>query len=215
MITFERVTKRFRHALVADDVSLTIPDGRSVALMGRNGAGKSTLLRMISGVTPPDQGAIHCHGRVSWPVGFAGGFHPDLTGAENVRFAARAYGVDAGALLEFVAEFAAIGAHFHRPVRSYSSGMRARVAFGLSMGMPFEIYLVDEITAVGDLAFREASDALLADRLAASGGIVVSHSLKQLARLCQSGMVLDGGRLTWHDDVMSAIDQHRDMMAQT
>ncbi|MEM9032934.1 MAG: ABC transporter ATP-binding protein [Pseudomonadota bacterium] len=199
--------------VVAQDISLVIPTGRSVALLGRNGAGKSTLLRVIAGVSRPDAGEVRCAGRVSWPVGFAGGFHPDLTGAENVRFAARAYGADASALLDFVARFANIGPHFHRPVKTYSSGMRARVAFGLSMGMPFDIYLVDEITAVGDLAFREASDALLAARLADAGAVVVSHSIHQLSRLCTSGMVLEGGRLTWHDDVAHAIEHHRALMA--
>ena len=216
MITFEGVSKGYRRpggeTVVARGISLSIPR-RPVALLGRNGAGKSTLLRMIAGVSRPDAGVIHCRGRVSWPVGFAGGFHPDLSGAENVLFAARAYGADTSALLDFVARFADIGAHFHRPVKTYSSGMRARVAFGLSMGMPFDIYLVDEITAVGDLAFREASDALLTARLETSGAVVVSHSLRQLERLCTSGMVLDGGRLTWHEDVLSAIDHHRAVMA--
>ena len=145
-------------------------------------------------------------------MGFAGGFHPEMTGAENVRFVARLYGVDAEALLIFVASFAEIGEHFHKPVRTYSSGMRARVAFGLSMGLPFDLYLVDEITAVGDAAFRAASDTLLRARLNTAGAIVVSHSLRQLAGLCQSGMVLEAGRLTWHDDIMDAIAHHRDIM---
>lgn len=138
-----------------------------------------------------------------------------MTGAENVRFVARLYGVDAEALLGFVAEFAGIGDHFNRPVRTYSSGMRARVAFGLSMGLQFDLYLVDEITAVGDAAFREASERLLRARIEAAGAIVVSHSLRQLAGLCEAGMVLDQGRLHWHDDVRDAIDHHRELMGLT
>ncbi len=213
MIRFENVSKSFPGGTaVTRDVSLDIPAGRAVALLGRNGAGKSTLLKMIAGVIHPDSGRITCRGRVSWPVGFAGGFHPDLTGAENVRFVARIYGADSRALAGFVAGFAGIGRHFHAPVRTWSNGMRARVAFGLSMGLPFDIYLVDEITAVGDAAFREASDALFTARIASAGAIVVSHSLRQLARICSAGMVLEKGRLTWHDDVMDAIAHHREIM---
>lgn len=197
---------------VADDVSLSIPRGRAIALLGRNGAGKSSLLRLISGASRPDRGEVIRAGRVSWPVGFAGSFHPDMTGAENVRFVARLYGAEPRDLQDWVGDFARLGAHMHARFGTYSSGMRARLAFGVSMGLPFDLYLVDEVTAVGDAAFRAASEAMLAARLAHSGAIVVSHSLQQLARLCDAGLVLDRGRLTWHDDVMEAIDRHRALM---
>jgi capsular polysaccharide transport system ATP-binding protein len=219
MIVFENVHKSFAcrpaPTVIADDISLRIPACRSVALLGRNGAGKTSLLRMLAGTLRPDHGRIRVDGRVSWPVGFAGGFHPDHTGSENIQFVARAYGVDAPALLRFVSDFARIDSHLDRPVRTYSHGMRARVAFGLSMGLPFEIYLVDEVTAVGDAAFREASDELLTARLQDAGALVVSHSLRQLARLCQSGLVLDQGQLTWHEDVMDAITRYRALMGNT
>ncbi len=214
MLRFEHLSKAFGggSTVVADRISLDIPSGKAVALLGRNGAGKSSLLRMIAGDLRPDRGRVIRRGRVSWPVGYAGGMHPDITGADNVRFVARLYGVDAGALLDFVSGFAGIGLHFYKPVRTYSSGMRARVAFGLSMGLPFDLYLVDEITAVGDAAFRKASDDLLRARIGSSGAIVVSHSLRQLAGLCEAGMVLERGRLYWHDDVRDAIDHHRELM---
>jgi len=214
MVVLENVTKRYRgpggDTWVARDITATFPPGLSIGLLGRNGAGKSSLLRMIAGVTRPERGRIRRTGSMSWPVGFAGGFHGDLTGAQNARFVARIYGVDPDALVAFVAHFAELGDHLHRPFRGYSSGMRARLAFGLSMGIPFDTYLVDEVMSVGDAAFRARSEALLHDRLSRGGAIIVSHSLQHLARLCTAGAVLEDGRLTLHDDIMTAIDHHRD-----
>ncbi len=197
---------------VARGMSLRFPAGRSVGLLGRNGAGKSSLLRLIAGTMRPDRGTVLRDGRVSWPVGFAGGFHGDLTGAQNVRFVARIYGADPRALCDFVARFADLGPQFHAPFRRYSSGMRARLGFGLSMGLPFDTYLVDEVTAVGDAAFRARSEAILAERLTRAGAIVVSHATPQLARLCQSGVVLEGGQATWHEAIDDAIAHHEEVM---
>lgn len=197
---------------ILEGANLVFPERRAVALLGRNGAGKSSLLRLISGTVRPDAGRIRRLGRVSWPVGLTGGFHSDLTGAQNVRFIARAYGVDASALVAFVTEFSELGRHMHLPYRGYSSGMRARLGFAASMGVPFDTYLVDEVTSVGDAGFRERSEAMLMDRLADAGAIIVSHSLQHLARLCSAGVVIDNGRLTWHDDVMAAVDHHRALM---
>ncbi|MEL7461381.1 MAG: ABC transporter ATP-binding protein [Pseudomonadota bacterium] len=210
------VSKTFRangvQTLVARDVSAEFPAGRCVALLGRNGAGKSSLLQMIAGVSQPDAGQIVRQGSVSWPVGFAGSFHGDLSGAENTRFVARIYGVDTDELVDYVADFSELGRQFNAPFRTYSSGMRSRLAFAVSMGVRFDTYLVDEVTAVGDARFRDKSEAVLQDRLASSGAIVVSHSLQMLARICDMGAVLTGGRLHWHTNVMDAIDQHREIM---
>ncbi|MFX4296231.1 ABC transporter ATP-binding protein [Sulfitobacter sp. DFL-23] len=123
---------------------------RRVTLLGRNGAGKSSLLRMVAGTMEPTSGRIVSNGTISWPVGFAGSFHNELTGAQNVRFVARIYGVDTGDLVDFVQGFAEVGQHFHLPLKSYSSGMKSRLAFGTSMGIAFDTYLIDEVTAVGD-----------------------------------------------------------------
>jgi capsular polysaccharide transport system ATP-binding protein len=194
-----------RHKIVARNIHATFPSGVSIGLFGRNGAGKSTLLQMIAGTLAPDRGEVLRRGTVSWPVGFAGSFHPDLTGAQNTRFIARIYGVDTDELVAFVAEFAELGGHFHLPLRSYSSGMRARLAFGCSMGIRFDTYLVDEVTSVGDALFRQKSERVFRARLAESGAIVVSHSVALLERLCTAGAVLEDGRLVFYPRIATAI----------
>jgi len=195
--------------MVADHIDATFPTNVSVALLGRNGAGKSSLLRMIAGTMNVGSGTIRSNGTVSWPVGFAGSFHGDLTGAQNVKLIARIYRVDTDALTEFVEEFAELGEHFRIPVRTYSAGMRSRLAFGVSMGIKFDTYLVDEVTSVGDASFREKSEAMFIDRINSSGAIVVSHSMPLLKRICTQGAVLERGKLTWFDTVDEAIAQHQ------
>jgi capsular polysaccharide transport system ATP-binding protein len=141
-------------------------------------------------------------------VGFAGSFHQDLTGAQNTRFVARLYGYDTDALLEFVQDFAELGRHFHMPLRTYSAGMRARLSFGVSMGIPFDTYLVDEVTAVGDGAFRAKSVAIFDDRRSRAGIIMVSHSPPMVKRTCNIGAVLENGQLHFYDDIDEALEHH-------
>jgi capsular polysaccharide transport system ATP-binding protein len=218
MITFEHVSKSFRTGgrpkVIVDNASLTIPDGARVGLLGRNGAGKSTLLRLIAGIFSPDRGRIHSTREISWPLGFSGSFHPALTGAQNVRFVARIYGRDTRELSAYVEEFAELGDYFHMPVRNYSSGMRARLAFGVSMGVSFGCYLVDEITAVGDTDFRRKAQEVFDTRLATADVIMVSHSKPALRRLCTSGIVLAEGQLTYYEDIEEAIEIHEASMAE-
>ncbi len=217
MIELVEVCKSFRaggaRQVVADRLSAVFPTGQAVALLGRNGAGKSSLLKMIAGTLPPDRGQIVARGSISWPVGFAGSFHGELTGAQNARFIARVYGVDTGELLDFVQDFAELGRHFHLPVRTYSAGMRSRLAFGISMGIPFDTYLVDEVMSVGDAAFKAKSERVFRDRLTRSGAIVVSHLMGSVRRVCTMGAVLDRGRLTFHDRIEDAIRHHEALMA--
>ena len=213
MVRLENLCKTFilrgQHKVVADNINVTFPSGVSVALLGRNGAGKSSLLQMIAGSLNPDSGQIRSTGSISWPVGFAGSFHPELTGAQNTRFIARVYGVDTQGLIDFVEDFAELGKHFRLPLRSYSSGMRARLAFGVSMGIRFDTYLVDEVTAVGDASFKTKSRIIFRERMRESGAIVVNHSMGMVRRICETGAVLENGQLTYYEDLEEAIAHHQ------
>lgn len=193
---------------VADHISATFPSKTTVALLGRNGAGKSSLLRMIAGTMKPDSGKILSTGSISWPVGFAGSFHPDLTGLQNVRFIARIYGVDTDGLVDAVRGFAGLGSQFNQPLRSYSSGMRSRLAFGVSMAIDFDTYLVDEVMSVGDAAFKENSLRVLRDRMTRRAAIVVSHSIPMIKEMCEHGAVIENGKMTYFNDIDEAIRYH-------
>ena len=219
MIRFEHLSKGFslggRRKVVIDDLTLTLPEGKSLALLGRNGAGKSTLLQMVAGTMRPDSGRIVSEGTISWPVGLGGAVHRDLTGAQNIRFIARVYGVDTNQLMDFVRDFSELGDHFHMPVRSYSSGMRSRLTFGAAMGIRFDTYLVDEVTAVGDASFRRKSRAVFAERMKGSSAIMVSHDMRTVREFCDAGLVLERGQLRYFDDLDEAITLHQDMMGNT
>lgn len=218
MIQLENLTKTFTtpnggRKTVADNITVTFPSRVAVGLLGRNGAGKSTLMEMISGTLKPTSGRIIKTGTVSWPVGFMGSFHADMSGAQNTRFIARIYGVDTDGLLDFVQEFAELGDHFHAPVRTYSSGMKSRLAFGVSVGIPFDTYLVDEVTSVGDAAFRVKSKMYFLERMKSAGALFVTHSMPQLREFCQAGAVLEKGQLTYFEDIEEAIRVHERNMA--
>lgn len=216
MITFKHVHKSFdtgdSRKVVANGIDAVFPSGVCVALLGRNGAGKSTLMQMIGGTVKPDSGLIDVKGSISWPVGFSGSFHRDLTGAQNTRFIARVYGIDTDSLLEFVKDFAELDNHFHMPVRSYSSGMRSRLAFGISIGIPFDTYLVDEVTSVGDAAFKLKSRLVFLERLKTSGAVVITHSMHQVRKMCDTGAVLENGNLYYYENLEEAIAHHHDNM---
>ncbi len=217
MIRFENLSKGFwvrgTYRAIISDLTMTLPPGRAFGLLGRNGAGKSTLLQIIAGTMQPSSGRVVREGRVSWPIGGANSFHRDLTGLQNTRFLARVYGVDSDALVAFVQDFAAIGQHFHMPLRSYSTGMRSRLAFGVAMGIPFDTYLVDEVTAVGDARFKRKSRAFFRARMAGSGAIMVSHAMSEMRSYCDSGLVLNEGALEYYDAIEDAIKRHEELMA--
>jgi len=216
MIRLENLTKTFvmrgRSKTVADNITVDFPTGAAIGLLGRNGAGKSTLMSMMAGNMMPTSGRILSTGTISYPVGFAGSFHPDLTGAQNTCFVARIYGIDTEALVEFVQDFAELGTHFHLPFRTYSAGMRSRLAFGVSMGIPFDTYLVDEVTSVGDAAFRQKSGEVFKDRMKGSGAIFVSHSTPMVRQLCNMAAVLENGKLTLYEDIDEGIARHNENM---
>lgn len=217
MIRLENVSKVWsldgKRKVVARGLSVTFPSNVSVGLLGRNGTGKSTLLRMIGGVMEPTSGRIVSTGSISPPVSFGGSFHGEMTGRQNVRFVGRIYGVDTDELCAFVEDFAELGVHFGLPVRTYSSGMRSRLAFGVSMGIGFDTYLIDEVTSVGDADFKARCAEVLDERMKTSGAIVVTHSMAQIRRLCRSGAVLEDGRITYYEDVEEAIAHHQANLA--
>ncbi|WP_068305981.1 ABC transporter ATP-binding protein [Pararhodobacter sp. CCB-MM2] len=216
MIRFENISKGFwikgEYTPVIRNLNLTLPSNRSLALLGRNGAGKSTLLSIVAGTLRPDSGKIYSDGSISFTVGYAGSFHGDMTGAQNTRFVARIYGVDSDELTAFVEDFAEIGKHFHMPVRTYSSGMKARLAFGVSMGIPFDTYLIDEATATGDARFRAKSKEVFKQRMAQSSAIMVSHSMTDIRAFCDTGIVLNKGQIEVFDDIEDAIKRHEEIL---
>jgi capsular polysaccharide transport system ATP-binding protein len=215
MIRLENVVKSYRlregRKVVLRNLTATLPK-TNVGILGANGAGKSTLLRLIAGTELPDSGIILRQGRISWPLGFAGSFTGSLSGVENVRFVARIYGEDTERVLEFVEAFSELGEFFRMPVSSYSSGMRARLAFGVSMAVAFDYYLVDEITAVGDDKFRQKCLTTFKEKLGNSSIIMISHSKATLKQYCEMGAVLHQGELTICDDLHEAIALHEEHM---
>jgi capsular polysaccharide transport system ATP-binding protein len=213
MIILDRVHKAYRtiegRNVVLNDVSLRIPEGRSLGVLGANGAGKSTLIRLLAGTELPDVGRITRGGRtVSFPLGFGGTMHRDLNGRENVVFLARLYGVDEHDAVAFVADFAELGEYFHMPVRTYSSGMSAKLAFGACLAIQFDVYLIDEVTSVGDARFRAKCLQAFHQRMDRADVIMVSHDYETMRAYCDAGAVLIDGRITLFDDLEEAIDRH-------
>ncbi|HCD6323103.1 TPA: ABC transporter ATP-binding protein, partial [Escherichia coli] len=184
-------TPHGRH-YVFKDLNVEFPEGKSVALLGRNGAGKSTLLRIIGGIDKPDYGAVITNRSISWPVGLSGGFQGSLTGRENVKFVARLYAKqgDLKNKVAFVEEFSELGMYFDMPIKSYSSGMKSRLGFGLSMAFEFDYYLVDEITSVGDARFREKCAEIFKSRHSESNFLMVSHNLNSIREFCDVAIFL-------------------------
>ncbi len=209
MILFDHVSKAYPvrggRKIIIEDLTFQFPAGIKLGLLGRNGSGKSTLLKLIAGTTEPDSGVIHRDTRISWPLGFAGGFHPALTGRQNTRFIARIYGIDTEELVAFAEEFSELGAYFDMAVSTYSAGMKARLAFGASIGVSFDMYLVDEITAVGDAGFRNKCITAFKEILSVAGLLMVSHNMNTIRDFCDCGAVMDNGTFHFFDDVEEAI----------
>lgn len=191
---------------------MVVPQDKNIALIGKNGAGKSTLMRLLSGVDTPDSGVIRTDKSISWPVGQAGGFQGSLSARENVKFVCRVYGhvgEDMREKVNYVQEFADIGSWFDEPVRTYSSGMRSRVAFGLSMAFDFDYYLIDEVMAAGDNSFRKKCEEVFRDKLGNSKIFLTTHNMKEVERLCDIVLLVDNGKLIIYEDVAQGIDAYR------
>ena len=210
MIRLSRVVKTYPTPVgrrrILDDVSFQVERGQSLGVMGRNGAGKSTLMRTISGLEAPDSGTVERSMSVSWPLGFFGGIHGALTGADNAKFVARIYGLEIPSLLERVQDFADLGVYFQMPVNTYSAGMRARLSLGISLAVSFDCYLLDEITGAGDHRFIQRCHEELLNRKATGTLIMISHVPETLKLYCDRGVILDGGKLTFYDTVDEMIE---------
>jgi capsular polysaccharide transport system ATP-binding protein len=212
MIQLNNVFKFYRtqgHTkIVLNHVSMLFDTSRSYGLLGVNGAGKSTTLRLIAGTELPNSGSVRRTVRVSWPLGFSGGFHPQMTGRENAVFVARVYGADIRRTINFVEEFAEIGDYMDVPVKTYSSGMTARVAFALSMAVEFDVYLIDESLAVGDARFQKRCEEAFAARRKNASIILVSHSMGDIKRYCDWGGVIVDGQILIFDSTDKAIEMY-------
>lgn len=190
---------------VLDNVNLQIYPGEKIGILGRNGAGKSTLIRLISGAERPSSGEINRLMTVSWPLAFSGAFQGSLSGMDNLRFICRIYGMKAQDKIDFVQDFSELGRYLREPVKTYSSGMRARLAFAISMVVEFDCFLIDEIVAVGDARFTEKCNVELFTRRADRAMIFVSHQGDYIRSHCTRAAVLEGGKLQLYKDVEEAM----------
>lgn len=217
MIILDGVHKAYRtlegRQVVLQDINLVIPEGRSLGVLGANGSGKSTLIRLLAGTERPNAGRINRGSKaVSFPLGFGGTMHPKLSGLENVVFLARLYDVDEYEAIAYVEAFAELGAYFRMPVGTYSAGMRARLAFGACLAIQFDVYLIDEVTSVGDARFRVKCLDAFRQRMDCADVIMVTHDYETMRAYCNIGAVLGDGRLTLFDDLEGAIQHHAHAM---
>jgi capsular polysaccharide transport system ATP-binding protein len=190
---------------VLKGVDLTVCRGERVALLGRNGAGKTTLIKQIGGVEMPDSGRVVRRMSSSWPIGFNGGFQGSLTGYDNARFIARIYGRTYGEMRAYIEEFTELGSALGRPVKTYSSGMRARLAFALSLAIEFDCYLIDEVILVGDQNFQRKCKAELFERRSDRAMIIASHDTHTVRDACDRAIVLHDGVALTFENVDEAI----------
>lgn len=214
MIEFQNVSKKYKTrdgwSTVLHNINFKLEKGQKLGILGRNGAGKSTFIRLVSGVEPPSSGRIVRSMSVSWPLAFSGGFQGSLTGIDNLRFICRVYNADYDYVRAFVEDFAELEKYMYEPVKSYSSGMRARLAFALTMAIEFDCYLIDEVMAVGDQRFQDRCRYELFEKRADRSIILVSHNANEVKRICDSASVLQEGKMLNFDSVDEAYRVYKD-----
>jgi capsular polysaccharide transport system ATP-binding protein len=216
MIELKNLTKSYRtrngRRYVFRDLSFTFPPRANIGLIGRNGAGKSTLLRLLGGIDTPDTGEVLTDVSISWPVALAGGFVSALTARDNCEFVCRVNGASGAEMREkmaFIQAFAEIGEYFELPIQSFSTGMRSRVAFGLSMAFDFDYYLIDEVMAVGDPHFKGKSRMVLLERLEHSNLILTSHNMADIRQFCDIVVHVDRGQAVIYEDIEAGINAYQ------
>lgn len=217
MIELQNVTKYFNtnqgRKYILRDVSLTLPEV-NIGILGRNGAGKSTMMRMLGQIEFPTQGKIISDHTFSWPMGLAGGLIPNMTGKANVKFVCNLYGKsreETREILTSVKEFSELGSYFDMPIKTYSSGMRGRLNFGLSLGFDFDYLIIDETLSVGDARFKNKAKKALKKKIESCHVLLVSHDMKQLSEICQAGLLVHGGQLYYYEDIHDAIIHYEDI----
>lgn len=194
--------------LVLNKVNFVVRPGEKWGILGRNGAGKSTLVRIISGSESANSGEVIRGMSLSWPLAFGGAFQGSLTGKDNTRLIARVYGVNYQQMLEYVEDFAELGPYLGEPVKNYSHGMSARLAFAISMAIEFDCYLIDEVLSVGDHRFNEKCNRDLFEKRKDRAMIIVSHSTDIILRHCDHAALLESGGLTRFERVEDAISAY-------
>jgi len=209
MIEFQNISKAYKlgtgKKVLLDNISFRFEQGVNIGILGVNGAGKSTILRLIAGAEAPDKGRILRSGTFSWPLGFTAGFQGSLSGEENMRFICRIYAANISHTIKFVIDFSELGAALYEPVFTYSTGMRARLAFALSMAIKFDVYLVDEIMGVGDRLFQEKCRAAFVEKSKQSSIIMVSHNMETIREYSDIALLLAGGQVHIYEDIEAAI----------
>lgn len=212
MFELRNVTKSYLtpkgRRYVFRNLSLSIPPGKNIGLIGRNGAGKSTLMRLLGGADIPDSGSVATDRSISWPVGLTGGFQGSMTGRENIKFVCRVYGAtgdDMRDKIRYVQEFAEIGDWIDEPIKTYSSGMRSRVAFGLSMAFDFDYYLIDEVMSVGDAQFKRKCADVFQEKLQQSKVVLVTHNMNEVKKICDIVLLVRNGEIQVYEDVAEGI----------
>jgi len=215
MIELQNVTKYFRTTkgkkYILKDVSFSIPSNVNVGILGRNGAGKSTLMKMLGQIEFPNHGKIVSDKTFSWVMGVGGGFQNNMTGRANVKFVCRIYGKSKEEIdksIEFVKEFSELGDYFEMPIRTYSSGMKSRLTFGLSLAFDFDYLLIDETLSVGDARFRKKSKEALMKKIESCNVLLVSHDMGTLRDICDVGIVSDNAQLHFFDNINNAIKMY-------
>jgi len=218
LIKLDNVTKFFKtkkgKKYILKNVSMIIPEGVNVGILGINGAGKSTFLRILGGIDFPNSGKVISNKTFSWPMGLAGGFQGSMTGRQNVKFVARIFGSDnkeIKEIIEFVKDFSELGDYFDMPIKTYSSGMKSRLNFGLSLAFDFDYILIDETLSVGDSRFKKKSKEALMKKIEKSNVLMVSHSMNDLKNICDVGIVLNNGNITYFDDINEAIKVYQEL----
>lgn len=221
MIKLENVTKYYKFKnikhTVIDNVSFTFPDKTNIGILGRNGAGKSTLLRLLGGMELPNKGKITCDGKVSWPVGKQQGTPGSLSARDCVKFVCQLYGKsidETKGIIAYVQDFAEIGKHFDMPLKTYSSGMKSRVNFGISMAFDFEYYLIDECTSTGDRIFRNKACQVFAEKRKRASVIMVTHNMNEIEENCDIALFIHNGHIEYYADVKEGIERYSSIKKQ-